>query len=97
MNMNFFRTILTWAAILVTAASSFLGCHTLPDGLTVDCSASWIGPQYAGLISIVLLVVNQIVKAFMGGTIGTGLVAPTVPVVAEKAAGTVTPAQVKSS
>ena len=94
MNANFIRTLLTWGAIVVTAATSIFGCTADVVTGAYNCAGSWLPPQYAGFITVGLLVVNQILKAFQGGAPGTGLVAPTVPVVAASTPGTVTQAQV---
>ena len=94
MNANLFRTLLTWGAIIVTFGSSVLGCTT--DAVTgnISCAASWLSPQLAGIASMVMLVINQLLKAFQGGTVGTGLIAPTVVVSASGDPGTVTATQV---
>lgn len=96
MTSNFFQTILIVLAGAIPLVISILGCTTLPDGVTVDCSASWIGPVYAGIASAVLMGLVVLLKAFGGGAPGTGLVAKMVPVVpVDKAApGVVTAAQV---
>jgi hypothetical protein len=94
MNANFLRTILTWGAIIVTMGSTILGCTT--DAVTgnISCAASWLSPQLAGIAATAMLVINQILKAFQGGTVGTGLVSPTVVVSSSGKAGTVTKTQV---
>jgi hypothetical protein len=94
MNANLFRTLLTWGAIIVTFGSTVLGCTT--DAVTgnISCAASWLSPQLAGIASMVLLVINQLLKAFQGGTVGSGLVAQTVVVSPSGAPGTVTKTQV---
>lgn len=89
MNANFFRTLLTWGAIMVTVGSSVLGCTA-----TGDCSASWLPPHLAGIAATALLVLNQLLKAFQGGAPGEGLVAPTVVMSSSGAPGTVTATQV---
>jgi hypothetical protein len=96
MNANFFRTLLTWGAIIVTMGSTILGCTT--DAVTgnISCAASWLSPQLAGIAATVMLVINQLLKAFQGGTPGAGLVSPTVVVSASGAAGTVTQTQVET-
>jgi hypothetical protein len=72
MNTNIFRTALTWAAIVIPLLSTFFGCASDAVSGAVNCSASWLPPQYAVLVSSGLLVLNQIIKAFDG----TGLFKP---------------------
>jgi hypothetical protein len=69
MNTNFFRTLLTWAAIIIPAAAVVFGCST--DALTgaIDCSSSWLPPNYAVLASSGFLILNQVIKALDGTTL----------------------------
>ena len=96
MNSNLIRTLLTWGAIVVTFATTILGCSA--DAITgvTSCSASWLPPQWAGMIATGFLILNQLLKAFQGGMPGSGLVAPTVVVSPSGAAGTVTQKQVET-
>jgi len=95
MNANFIRTMLTWAAIAVTAVTTIFGCTTDISGV-MNCSASWLSPQWAGTITAVLLILNQLMKAAQGGTYGSGLVSKTVVVSPTGETGTVTNAQIAS-
>lgn len=96
LNLNFLRTILTWLAGVVVVIGPILGCKT--DAITgaVSCAGSWIGPEWASIVAVVLLALNQLLKAFQGGTMGTGLVAPTVVVSSSGAPGTVSRKQVET-
>lgn len=88
MNSNFVRTMLTWAAILVTAVPVVTGC--VADAFShLDCSASWIPPQYAAIISIAFLGINQVMKLM-----DVGLVLPTATVSNSGKPNTVSPGAV---
>lgn len=90
---NLFRTFLSIAAIVTTVAGQVLGCSTLASGATV-CSASWLTPQLAAFAATVFIVLNLVLKAFQGGTPGSGLVNKTVVVATTDAPGTVHPASI---
>ena len=72
MNTNFFRSILTWLAILVPSVDLFFGCAADAVTQAFSCASSWLPPQYAVAVSSGLLVLNQIIKALDG----TGLTKP---------------------
>lgn len=69
MNTNLIRTILTWLAIIIPPVSVALGCSTDAVSGAITCSASWLPPQYAVIASSVLLILNQVIKAFDGTTL----------------------------
>lgn len=97
LNLNFLRTLLVGVAGAIPLATLALGCTTMVDGVTAVCSSTWVKPEYAIYLPPALLILNLILKAYQGGTPGTGLVAPTVPVVDKPQPGTVTPADVASA
>lgn len=92
---NLIRTLLTVAAVIVTFASSILGCATDAAG-TTTCTAAWLSPELGGIAAVVFMGVNLFLKAFQGGTPGAGLVAKTVVVSPSGAPGTVTATQVET-
>lgn len=95
-NLNFLRTLLVGAAGAIPLLTLALGCTTMVDGVTAVCSGTWVKPEYAIYLPPILVLLNLFLKANQGGAFGTGLVAPTVPVVEKPQAGTVTAAQVAS-
>lgn len=96
-NANLVRTLLTVAALLLPALTVIFGCESSGDGLALVCRVEWLTPKMSILVSSGLLVANILLKAWQGGAFGTGLVAPTVPVVDKPQAGTVTPGQVRTT
>jgi hypothetical protein len=64
-----FRTGLTVLSFVVTAAMVVAACGTDAVTGSVTCTAQWLSPQLAGLVSGVLLGLNQLVKAFDGTTL----------------------------
>ena len=88
MNSNLIRTVLSIAAIVLSVIPAVTGC--VADALgRLDCSASWLPPQYSGLLVAAVLIVNQILKAA-----DVGLVKPTAQISTTGAPGTVSPSAV---
>lgn len=88
MNSNFIRTLLTWAGIGLSVLPAVTGCVADAVG-RLDCSASWIPPQYSGMLVAAVLIINQIMKA-----VDVGLLKPTAQISTTGAAGTVSPRDV---
>lgn len=94
MNLNFIRSIMTGLAGVIPLIVVFFGCTTGVDG-AIDCSLSWVSPQYALILSGILGVLSFILKAFsQGGTVTENLANKSVVVTPEVKEGTVTPSQV---
>jgi hypothetical protein len=94
LNKNLIRSALTWTSMAYLIASFALGCSDLASG-AIFCSASWLDPKYATIVSTAMLLLNQLLKAQQGGVFGAGLVAQTVVVSTSGASGTATPQQVR--
>lgn len=96
---NSVRTVLNLVGGILIPLSTFLGCHQAVLPATgFDCSASWVPPQYAPLLTIALVGLNLVIKAFgQGGTVVENLTKPSVAVTPEAKVGTVTPEQVKKA
>jgi len=72
MNSNLFHNILNVVIALLAAFTAFLiatGCTTLPTG-SLECSASWIGPEWTALavtgLGILKTVINIVRDGFGG-------------------------------
>lgn len=80
MNSNFFHNILNVVIALIAAFTAFLiatGCTTLPTG-GLECSASWVAPEWTAIAVTVLGVLKIVINIVRDG-IG-GLVKPQPPV-----------------
>lgn len=62
-----FRSLLTFGGIIVTGVVVLLGCTN--TGTAIDCSGSWIGPLWGGVIASILLGINLVIKKFDGTTL----------------------------
>jgi hypothetical protein len=94
MNSNLFRTILSLGAVAMPIIYSIFGCTDI--GTDVVCTATLLTPQHTMIISSALVVINVLLKAFQGGPVGAGLVAPLAVISPTGAPGTVTMTQVES-
>lgn len=72
MNSNLAHNILNIAMIVVaalTAGMTASGCTTTAAG-GLDCSASWISPEYAGVVIAVIGVVKMAINVMRDGVKG---------------------------
>jgi hypothetical protein len=72
MNTNLIHNILNILIALVSALTAFLvatGCTSLPTG-ALDCSQSWIGPEWTALAATVLALVKSVINIARDGLTG---------------------------
>ena len=96
MNWNLIRSILAAAVGVVSIVEATFGCATNAITSLTTCSVDWLPPKYVAIFIAIASAVHLLSKSFMGGAVGTGLVAKTVPVVASGEVGTVTSKQVET-
>ena len=79
-NSNLVHNILNVLIALVSALTAFLvatGCTALPSG-ALDCSQSWIGPEWTAVAASVLALAKTVINIVRDGF--AGLVKPQPPV-----------------
>jgi hypothetical protein len=72
MNTNLIHNILNILIALVSALTAFLvatGCTSLPTG-ALDCSQSWIGPEWTALAATVLALAKSVINIARDGLTG---------------------------
>lgn len=80
MNSNLAHNILNVLIVLVSALTAILlatGCTALPDG-ALECSRSWVAPEWTAVAISVLGMVKLVINLFRDGL--TGLAKPQPPV-----------------
>lgn len=80
MNSNFFHNIANIASLVLAGATAILlatGCTTLPNG-GLECSASWIKPEWTSIGIVVLQGMKLVVNVIRDGI--SGLTKPQPPV-----------------
>jgi hypothetical protein len=88
-NLNFARTVLSWAAIAMTVVPTVTGCVFNALG-ALDCSGSWLPTQWQIPLVAGCMIINQVLKA-----IDTGFTHPTAAISDSGKPNTVSPALVK--